>query len=133
MMQNHKDLVYTFFDTVLNAGRLELAQEYIAPEYVQHNPMVPQGLQGFVDGLSAWRVSFPDYHSTIKDVIAEGDRVWVWHTARGTQQGAFGELPASGRTFELDVRDIFRVENGKFAEHWDLFNVPALMQQLHVS
>lgn len=132
-MQSHKDLVRAFFDQVLNAGRLDLAKEYVALDYVQHNPMVPQGLQGFVDGLAAWRASFPDYHSTIKDVIAEGDRVWVWHTARGTQQGSFGNLPASGRAFELDVLDVFRVENGKFAEHWDLFNVPTLMQQLQAS
>lgn len=132
-MQSHKDLVRAFFDHVLNASCLDLAKEYIAPDYVQHNPMVPQGLQGFVDGLAAWRASFPDYHSTIKDVIAEGDRVWVWHTARGTQQGSFGNLPASGRAFELDVLDVFRVENGKFAEHWDLFNMPALMQQLQAS
>lgn len=132
-MQSHKDLVRAFFDHVLNAGRLDLAKEYVAPDYVQHNPMVPQGFQGFLDGLAAWRASFPDYHSTIKDVIAEGDRVWVWHTARGTQQGSFGNLPASGRAFELDVLDVFRVENGKFAEHWDLFNVPALMQQLQAS
>lgn len=132
-MHSHKEFIRSFFAEVLNGGRLELAKDYIAPDYVQHNPMVPQGLQGFVDGLAAWRASFPDYRSNIRDIISEGDRVWVWHTARGTQHGAFGDLPASGRTFELDVLDVFRIENGKLTEHWDLFNITALMQQLQAT
>lgn len=128
--KQNKMLVRDFFEVVLNEGELSRAGEFVAEDYVQHSPMVPQGLDGFVEGLATWRTAFPDYTSTIKDIIAEGDRVWVWHTATGTHMDDYFDLAATGNRFELEVLDVFAVRDGKLAEHWDLFNLSALMNQL---
>ena len=128
--ERNKTLVRDFFEVVLNEGELSRAGEFVAEDYVQHNPLVPQGLDGFKEGLGAWRTAFPDYRSTIKDIIAEDDRVWVWHTATGTHINDYAGLPATGNRFELDVLDVFRVRGGKLEEHWDLFNFSALADQL---
>lgn len=126
----NKQLVRDFFEVVLNAGELSRAGEFVTEDYVQHNPTIPKGLDGFVEGSGTWRAAFPNYHSTIKDIIAEDDRVWVWHTATGTQTGDYFDLAATGNHFELDVLDVFLVRDGKLAEHWDLFNFSVLVDQL---
>lgn len=128
--EQNKMLVRDFFAVVLNKGELSRAGEFVSEDYVQHSSMVPQGLSGFVEGLEVWRTAFPDYTSRIKDIIAEDDRVWIWHTATGTHVNDYFDLTATGNRFELDVLDVFVVRDGKLAEHWDLFNLSALMNQL---
>ncbi|MEM7738068.1 MAG: ester cyclase [Deinococcota bacterium] len=130
VQESNKQLVETFFTVVLNEGNIARADEFIAPDYTQHNPMVPQGLEGFVAGLALWRGAFPDYRSSINDIIAEGDKVWVWHTATGTHVNDYFDLAATGNTFELDVLDIFVVQDGKLTEHWDIFYFSVLTSQL---
>ncbi|MEM6430940.1 MAG: ester cyclase [Deinococcota bacterium] len=130
IQESNKQLVETFFTVVLNEGNLARAGEFIATDYIQHNPMVPQGLEGFVEGLALWRDAFPNYNSSINDIIAEGDKVWVWHTATGTHINDYFDLAATGNTFELDVLDIFVVRDGKLTEHWDIFYFSVLARQL---
>ena len=126
----NKQLVRDFFEVVLNEGDLSRAGEFVAESYVQHSPMVPQGLSGFVEGLEVWRTAFPDYTSTIKDIIAEDDKAWVWHTATGTHVNDYFDLAATGNRFELEMLDVFVVRDGKLMEHWDLFNFSVLVDQL---
>jgi len=105
----NKKLVLEFHAVVLNGKNADAAPKYVAENYIQHNPRVPNGLaglQGFVRELSR---NSQDARVTIKRVIAEGDLVVLHsHMQRSSQER--GSV----------LVDIFRVENGKLAEHWDV-------------
>ena len=92
--------------------------EFIAPNYFDHtNQVDAEGLrQLFNMGLNA----FPDWHETIKDIIAEGDMVWVLLTYRGTHRGEFMGLPPTGNEIATKAVDIYRIVNGKLAEYWNV-------------
>lgn len=112
----NKRLVYDFQREVLEAGHLELAERYLTAGYIQHNPNVPSGRDGFVAFFSrfskpaaiAARVKAP-----LVGVTAEGDMVVISYRAQLADPGN-GQPPATTTWF-----DMFRIENGKLAEHWD--------------
>lgn len=130
MEGSNEALVRVLFEEVLNEGDTSGLPGLMIEDYVQHNPFVPQGREGFVQGLSAFRAAFPDYRSTIDQIAMDGDRVWVLHTARGTQCAEYFGVPAAGRAFEVQVVDIFRIEDGRLAEHWDVFPAERMVAQL---
>lgn len=74
--------------------------------------------------------AFPDFSATINDLIAEGDKVVIYMTWSGTQQGQWMGMPPSGKPMSINVIDILRVANGKIVEHWGLTDSMAMMQQL---
>lgn len=112
----NKRLVYDFQREVLEGGHLELAEKYLSEHYIQHNPNVPTGRAGFVaflsqfskPGVIAARVKTP-----IVNITAEGDIVVISYRSL-TPNPADKTKPATTTWF-----DMFRVENGKLAEHWD--------------
>jgi predicted ester cyclase len=70
---------------------------------------------------------------TIHDVIGEADRVAVRLTSTATQTGTFMGLPPSGRTYQIEEIHIFRIADGKVAEHWHQGDFMAMMRQLGAS
>jgi predicted SnoaL-like aldol condensation-catalyzing enzyme len=110
----NKRLVYDMYRVVLQAGRADRAHEFIAEGYVQHNPNAAQGLAGLVDYV---RASRPERE--IKDTLelplihlmAEGDYV--------TTAFVRPEKDANGETYYSSWFDLYRIEDGKIAEHWD--------------
>jgi C-1 hydroxylase len=93
-------------------------EEFIAPDYIDHtNKVDVNGLkQLFKMGLSA----FPDWHETIEDIIAEGDKVWVLLSYSGTHTGDFMGLAPTGNKVSSKAVDIYRVSNRKLAEYWNV-------------
>jgi steroid delta-isomerase-like uncharacterized protein len=123
-------LVTGFFETTLNAGDVAALDQIMAEDYIQHNPFVPQGRDGFRAGLAEFRAAFPDYSSRIDKIVATDDEVWVLHTASGTHCAAYFGMPPTERRFEVQVTDIFRIAEGRLAEHWDVFPAERMMAQL---
>lgn len=123
-------LVTGFFETTPNPGDAAALDRIMAEDYVQHNPFVPQGREGFRTGLAEFRTAFPDYRSRIDRIVATDEEVWVLHTASGTQCGVYFGMPPTGRRFEIQVADIFRIVDGQLAEHWDVFPAERMMTQL---
>jgi predicted ester cyclase len=80
--------------------------------------------------LSAYRAAFPDLVTSVEDVVAEGDRVVVRGTDRGTHQGDFMGRAASGRLVTTTWTEIFRMESGKAVEGWVETDTKGLMDQL---
>lgn len=112
----HKKLVYDFWRQVLEAGHLELAESYLTADYIQHNPMVPTGREGFVNYFAKFRQKKP-VAATIKAplvaMVAEGNLVVLsFVQTRNDPQDA-------SKTYTTTWFDMFRIENGKIAEHWD--------------
>ena len=102
--------------------------EFIAPDYVDHtNKVGREGLkQLFAMGLKA----FPDWHETIEDIIAEGDKVWVRLSYTGIHKGEFMGFPPTGKKIASKAVDIYRIVNGKLAEYWNVTDNVDIFKQI---
>jgi predicted SnoaL-like aldol condensation-catalyzing enzyme len=108
-LEANKKNVVAFYDLALNKKDFEAASKYMGPRYIQHNPVAadgPEGLKAFIQFL---RDKFPNSRSEIKRVFADGDFVIV-HVHAIREPGTRGRA----------IIDIFRLENGKVVEHWDV-------------
>jgi steroid delta-isomerase-like uncharacterized protein len=130
-MSSNRETVLRVYDEVLNNRRLELLDELVRPDYLEHDPLPGQseGLQGIRDRFSML-IAALDPKFTVEDVIAEGDRVVVRWTNSGTHVGEFLGAPATGRSFSVPGIDIYRLEDGMLAEHWHVVDVYGHLIQL---
>jgi predicted SnoaL-like aldol condensation-catalyzing enzyme len=112
----NKKLVYDFWREVFEGGHLDLAPKYMAETYIQHNPNVTTGRAGFVDFFSKFVKPSsiePKVKAPLVAITAEGDKV-ILSFAR---QAA--DPRDASKTYTTTWFDMFRIENGKIAEHWD--------------
>jgi predicted SnoaL-like aldol condensation-catalyzing enzyme len=109
-LENNKRLVREFYDLSFNQQQPEAAVEkYIGNRYTQHNPQAGDGPAPFIGFVRYFTGAFPQLKVVFKRFIAEDDLVAV-HSNIVRQPGERG----------IAVVDIFRVENGKIVEHWDV-------------
>ena len=118
------------FAAMLNAGDPEALDDFLAEDYINHNPFVADGLAANKAFWQQWLTAFPDTQVTVEDAFTAGDRVAGRFTYRATHRGEFLGIPATGHPIEMRSIDIWRVEDGKLAEHWDELNTLEFMQQL---
>jgi predicted SnoaL-like aldol condensation-catalyzing enzyme len=112
----NKRLVYDFWREVFEGGHMELAEKYMAESYVQHNPNVPTGRAAFVEFFSKFakpKPIEPKIKAPLVAVVAEGDLVVLAFAREGT------DPKDATKKYTTTWFDMFRVENGKIAEHWD--------------
>jgi predicted SnoaL-like aldol condensation-catalyzing enzyme len=117
----NKRLVYDFWREVFEGGHMEFAEKYMAESYVQHNPNVPTGRAAFVDFFGKFvkpKAVEPKVKAPLVAIVAEGDLVILAFAREGT------DPKDSTKKYTTTWFDMFRVENGKIAEHWD----PAMKQ-----
>jgi predicted ester cyclase len=117
---DNKAAARRFFEDVWNRGDVSRAGDFLDARFVSHNPFDVSllGPDEYGQGVTAYRAAFPDLTVTLEDVFAEGDRVAVRGTDRGTHQGEFMGRPASGRTVTATWIEIFHMESGKAVEGW---------------
>ncbi len=130
--ENNKQLLANFGAEVLAKKDLSNLQNYMHEGYIQHNPLVPQGLTGFKNFFTDWFKAVPNWKYTVDKLVAEGDTVWAYGTYSGTQTGDWLGIPATNKDYSIHTVDIFRIENGKLAEHWDVLDTYGLFKQLGV-
>ena len=113
-------------------GRYDLAEELVTADYVDHEapPGTPPGPDGANAVLRWLRGAFEDLSYEILDSFADRDRVAIRVATRGTHTGEFMSKPATGRKFEIEAIHIYRIENGRVAEHWAKRDDVALAQQV---
>lgn len=118
----------------INQGNADaIIEEVYAADYVLHDPSQPEpvvGTQGVHEFIASVSGAFPDLHVTIDDLVTEGDRVVQRLTARGTHQGEFLGVPASGNAVEIWLMVVSRMAGGKVAEEWQLIDALTLLQQI---
>lgn len=130
----NKEVARRFFIEVWGGGSEAVAQELLADSYVGHMTGSPVALDrdGWLEFFRAFRVAFPDATFTIEDMIAEGDRVALRLTMRGTHRGAFNGIPPTGRTVQVTGVSIERVVEGRIVEGWVINDALGMLQQLGV-
>ena len=112
----NKRLVYDFWREVFEAGHMELADKYMAESYIQHNPNVPTGRAAFVAFFSKFAKAKPieaRVQAPLVAVVAEGDLVILTFASEAPDP----KDPA--KRYSSTWFDMFRIEGGKIAEHWD--------------
>ena len=125
--EHHKAIVRLWVEEVFNHGDLSVAEELATPNTYQRTAATVANL----------RRAFPDLHASVDDLIAEGDRVVLSWTVRGTHTGSWegaptGAIPSTGRTVTVTGVDVFRMEHGQLDASRLAWDALGLLQQLGV-
>jgi steroid delta-isomerase-like uncharacterized protein len=117
----------------LNAGDTERLLAVVAPNIVIHYAEMPEPLHGrdtWQQGFELMRRAFPDLEAHVDDLVAAEDKVAIRVSFRGTHQGEFQGIPATGRTIHYISHEFYRLEDGLFAEEWICSDMASLFRQL---
>lgn len=116
------------------AAALAVIDELYATDFVYHSSTGRdiRGIKDYKQHVSDMYSAFPDFHFTIDDMVAEGDKVAVRLTMTGTHKGAFKGIPITNKKVTMWEIQIDHVAGGKFVEGWSRYNTLGLMQQLGI-
>ncbi|HEY1639949.1 MAG TPA: ester cyclase [Streptosporangiaceae bacterium] len=131
-VQQNKDTVTAFISAVFTKGDLGAVAGYLAEDFVNHDPPlgVPADREGMRAVAAMFRTAFPDWHSDLGLLIAEGDLVAELFTASGTQQGELFGAPPSGQEVSMPGINIWRLRQGRIVERWGRLDELGLLRQL---
>jgi steroid delta-isomerase-like uncharacterized protein len=118
---------------LISAGDIDGFALHLADDFVEHEelPGLDQSKEGVRQLFHMYRAAFPDLRMEVEDVLVSGDKAIARVRATGTHRGEFIGMPASGRSFDVQVIDIMRFgDDGVVHEHWGLFDSLGMMQQL---
>jgi steroid delta-isomerase-like uncharacterized protein len=120
---------------VFEEGNIDLLDEMLAPDYVNHTPATPDlptGPEGVEGVVSMFRGGMPDLRVVVEDMIAEGDKVATRYTLEGTHEGELFGVLSTGRRLSIKSITVERVSDGKIREHWRVTDSLDMMQQVGV-
>jgi steroid delta-isomerase-like uncharacterized protein len=121
---------------LINARDIEGFSSHLAEDFVEHEET--PGLAPTKDGVKAFfrmqLAAFPDMRMDVEDVVANGDKAVARVRYTGTNRGAFMGMPATGKSVDVQLIDMFRFgDDGLVREHWGVMDALAMMQQLGVA
>lgn len=122
-------------EEIWNEGNLDLVEELVAADYVEHNPTTPRPIRGpggYAENVRRLRNAFPDLEHVQVDVFIEDDTLVERVTTRGTHEGSLMDIEPTGNAIEVQSINILRFEDERLAEMWIQPNTLGLMQQLGV-
>jgi predicted ester cyclase len=117
---------------VVNGGRMEMIDQLIAPEYVNHSapPGAAQGPDAIRQYLTLLKAAFPDRKVRNEMLLCAGDYVIVRSTVTGTSTGPYFGQPPTGKSYSVTGTDIYLIRDGKFRARWGNEDAMGMMQQL---
>jgi len=118
-----------------NDGDFDALDQLVAPDFVGHNPLSPEPIQGpeaLKGFFGAFRAAMPDIRHSSWTTIAEGDLVAIHMPIEGTSENALMGIPPNGRKVSLWMANIWKVVDGRAVEWWINMDTLSLMQQLGV-
>lgn len=137
MSEEFKNKFRRLVDEAWNKGNLEVVEEAVSANYVEHHPSAPdvKGLEGFKQMIIVTRQAFPDFNLTIYDSIVDGNKFAVRWSWQGTHSGPLPSLsiPATGKKITVNGAHIFHHDGDKLIEGWQFRDDLALLQQLGIS
>ena len=113
-----------------SGGNLDVVEELVSPDALEHQRGSKPGIDGTKATIATLHMWFSDFELTIVKVTAEGDTVWSLNRARGVNTGSVMGFPPTGKSFEIDVMDVARFEDGRIVEHWGVPDQLGLLIQL---
>ena len=130
----NSSVIERFIGEVINQGRLEVADEIVAPDFVELDPLPGQrqGREGLKEVIAMMRSAFPDIHWVNEETIEEGEKVVSRFTWTGTHKGTFLGVPATGKRVSVKGVVIDRVVGGRMTDSRILMDSLGMMQQLGV-
>ena len=130
--EENRALIHRLFEDVLNGGDMDLVDEIISTEYIEHAALPGQesGSEGVKQRLAAFREAFPDMVWTLEDLVAEEEKAAARWSMNATNQGSFMGIAPTGRRVTLSGIDIYRIVGSQLIEHWHEIDALGLMQQL---
>jgi steroid delta-isomerase-like uncharacterized protein len=137
-IERNKTVIRNLLSAVINPGRLDLCDRYLAADRVDHQGYgLPAGSadghDGFKRVLGVFRDAFPDLNLTIDFFVADSEKLVAYITTEGTHLGTFMGAPATGKRFKVTGTDIFAFNDlGLVSEHWGAFDALGVMMQLGI-
>ena len=130
----NKAVITSFVEEVINKGRFERADDLVAVDFVELDPLPgqEQGREGLKQVISAFRTAFPDINWVIEEMVGEGDKVFSRFTWHGTHRSEFFGVPATGREIAVKGMVVDHVVAGKMVDSRILMDGLGMMTQLGV-
>jgi steroid delta-isomerase-like uncharacterized protein len=126
----NKSVARSFFEDVLDTGKLEDYAKSHAPDFIAHSEGQPASLEEDMAAAREQRKALPDMRVKVNNIVAEGDLVSVHWTASGTNTAAGWGIPATGKSVSVTGMTLFRFEHGLIQEEWSVFNMYSILKQL---
>jgi predicted ester cyclase len=118
---------------MFESGNSDGVEKYIAENMTEHTPMpgiTSTGIQAVKEAITMHHGAFPDTKMTALTFAHNGDVMMVHYNMKGTNTGDMGDMPATGKTFDVNGVDIIRFEGDKAIEHWGYTEEMKMMTQL---
>jgi len=128
-IEANKAVVLRYFDAFNRADFSQLDQ-IVTADYGDRLEGQAPGIHVIKSYLEGLKASFPDFTWTIEQIVAEGDRVAVMNRVSGTHRADFGGLKATENKVDFRAFQIYRIEGGKLAEHWEVADFATFQAQL---
>ena len=124
--EQNEALAIRYHNDIFQKGRLDVADEILSPDFVIHNPVLPEDLRRGPEGTkkyaSAIMAAMPDRRLEHHDILTKGDKVLIRWTNSGTNTGPLFGNPATGKPYVATGFDLFRISNGKIMELRQQYN-----------
>ena len=134
-MADKKEIARYFLGEAFSTGNLAPADEWIAPNFTNHDPStppLPSGPEGFKQLVGGYRAAFPDLQLTVDDLVVEGDKVVGRWTARGTNTGPLMGMPPTGKQATISGISILTFAGNQVTEQRTNWDTMGMLQQLGV-
>jgi predicted SnoaL-like aldol condensation-catalyzing enzyme len=129
--QTNKLLMYRFTEALTN-GDTAILDEFVSENFIEHSPDSPSGREGLKVFIRMIHAGFEKVQANVDNLIAEGNSVGGRVVITGKHVGSFLGIAPTGRELYSESLDIFRVEDGKLCEHWEVVNRKRLLESLGI-
>ena len=130
-IEENKALALRFVEEVYNQGQTQRVDDLVSPDFVRHGiGGTMRGRQIIKDRVAAVRAGFPDFHISVEEVLAEGDKVVLRQVHTGTHLGEFAGVAPAGAKVETTEISILRIEDGRIAEGWVNVDQLTMLRQI---
>lgn len=133
IIEHNRRLMTSYFEQVWNLGQVDVLDDLLAVDYINHSPSTPNPRPGPADLkpiVRMMRAGIPDLHYEILDMVVAPDKVAVYVRLTGTHSGELFGMPASHRKIEVRQMQVEWIRDGRIWQHWRMTDEAALLRQI---
>lgn len=135
IIEQNRQLIESYFNEVWNKGNIDLLDELITADYINHSPSVPDpkpGPEGLKPLIEEMRKGISNLHYEINDTVITEDKIVARVSMTGEHTGELWGMEPTGKKIEVNQINIEHVRNGKISEHWRITEEFKMLRQLEV-